>query len=473
MASFDRTFRATLATCLLVFSAFGSPQVRAEEGDYGFWQTLTNLVWPAAADNKVTATQRTGYYPLLSNPRNFNDGFRAGDYYAWQTVQAAPETGAVCGNGSPFKFFVSRVPHTRNTLVFIEGGGACWDYDSCSGRGGVLGASNPNGIPDDYMNILANPATVFVSPMVARVHPYDRIKTQSWNIVYVPYCTGDIHAGDRVAVYPDQAQGQPSLIWHHNGLRNLRAVASWMKDSLPRPTQLLTAGYSAGGAGSLFNYHPLRRDLAPTRGFLLNDSGPIFPTPRDGDSRQYPSQPQMAVVRKAWGLDQPAGPLDYLGSDLPAFDRNELGSLYTALSRRYPADRMGHTHFWQDMVYSDYSYGRAQQDVIDAPDRITRNGLLMAHWRTDTERLRTRLDSLDNFGGYFPQYRALTGSHCATVVDFQNADIQAEGLELKHFLDNLLEGRGKVLDASEASDQADHAKPGNWLYTLINLFAGL
>lgn len=97
----------------------------------------------------------------------------------------------------------------------------------------------------------------------------------------------------------------------------------------------------------------------------------------------------------------------------------------------------------------------------------------MAHWRTDTERLRARLDSLDNFGGYFPQYRALTGSHCATVVDFQNADIQAQGLELKHFLDNLLDGRGKVLDASETSDKADHAKPRNWLYALLNLLAGL
>ena len=64
--------------------------LKAEEGDYSFWQTLVNLVSPPKADNKVTAAQRTGSYPLLSNPSGFSDGFQPGRYDAWQTIQLAP-----------------------------------------------------------------------------------------------------------------------------------------------------------------------------------------------------------------------------------------------------------------------------------------------------------------------------------------------------------------------------------------------
>ena len=83
-------------------------------------------------------------------------------------------------------------------------------------------------------------------------------------------------------------------------------------------------------------------------------------------------------------------------------------------------------------------------------------------------RLRDTLANLPNFGGYFPQYRALNESHCTTIVDFANGDIQEQGLELSHFIDNVLNGQGPVLDASELSDSADRAKPNNPIYDAIN-----
>ena len=79
------------------------------------------------------------------------------------------------------------------------------------------------------------------------------------------------------------------------------------------------------------------------------------------------------------------------------------------------------------------------------------------------------VDGLANFGGYFPQFRALNESHCTTVLDFANGDIQERGLELQNFIDSVLEGQGAVLDASEASDAADRAKPFNPLYFLVDL----
>ena len=440
------------------------PRAHAEAGDYSAWQTIVNLVSPPRADNPVTPAQMQGPYPLLLNPSSFSDGFSPGAYYQWQTVKLAPSTGAVCGNGSQYKFFVNRVPNTRNTIIYMEGGGACWDYASCTGQTGIRGARNPNGIPDDYMSLL-NPASSLVSPFVVRVHPWTAVKTQNWNMIYVPYCTGDVYSGDKVAVYNDpNGQGSP-LVWHHNGVRNVRAVIGWLKNNLPRPTQMLSTGCSAGGIGSLNSYATVRRDMAPTYGFLIDDSGPSFSAPVGGDPAQYPSVPLHTHIRTAWGLDQ--GPMAYLSTVLPAFNSNNFGSLYPALAAKLPADRLGHTHFWQDLNYSSYSYERFFPEIANAPNQATKQALIHAKWRTDTERLRQTLEALPTFGGYFPQFRALNESHCTTIVDFEHGDIQERSLELRHFIDSVLEGNGAVLDASESSDQADRAKPPNLIYQLI------
>lgn len=448
----------------LIVSALAMP-VQAEQGDYNFWQTLSNLVVAPTADSKVTPAQRLGPYPLLANPTGFNSGFKPTNYYAWQTVQMAPQTGAVCGNGSPYKFFVNRVPNTRNTIIYLEGGGACWDYASCTGQSGIRGARNPDGIPNDYMSLL-NPGSSLVSPFVVRLHPWTRVKTQNWNMIYVPYCTGDIYSGDKVAVYQDPQSQQAPLVWHHNGLRNMRAVVGWLKDNLPRPTQMLTTGCSAGGAGSLTNYAPTRQDIAPTRSFLINDSGPVFSAVSGGGNEAYPSLPLQGFIRNAWGLD--AGPLPYLQSRLPGLNLNNLGSLYPALSSNLVGDRMGHTHFWKDLNYSSYSYERFYPEIINAPNQAAKEALIHAKWNVDTSRLRNELANLPNVGGYFPQYRAVNESHCTSIIEFANADIQEQNLQLDDFVNNVMNGSGPVLDASEQSDTADRNKPFNLLYYALD-----
>ena len=449
----------------LAFAA--TAPVQAELGDYSVWQTMVNLVSPPRPDNPVTAAQRTGPYPLLSNPSGFGDGFRPGAYGEWQTIQLAPQTGAVCGNGSPYKFFVNRVANTRNTIVYMEGGGACWDYASCTGQTGIRGARNPNGIADDYMSLL-NPGASLVSPFVTRVSPFEAVKTQNWNMVYVPYCTGDIYSGDRVAVYADPTNANPPLVWHHNGVRNTRAVISWLKDNLPRPTQMLSTGCSAGGAGSLTNYAAARRDLAPDRGYLIDDSGPVFSSPTGANPANYPSLPLATHIRNVWGLDAAGGPVAYLLANLPTLNTSDLGTLYNALSARFPNDRLGHTHFWKDLNFSSYSYERFYPEIGNAPTPAAKEALIHARWDIDTGRLRNTLNGLANFGGYFPQYRALNESHCTTIVDFKNGDVQERSLQLKNFIDSVLDGSGAVLDASEASDAADRAKAFNLLYWTID-----
>jgi len=437
----------------------------AELGDYTAFQTLSNLISPPGANNPVKAADRQGPYPLRTNPGSFDDGFQPGRYLEWQTIQLHPSTDAVCGNGTPYKFFVNRVPNTRNTIVYLEGGGACWDEASCRGRTGIRGARNPDGIPDDYL-ALTNPATGMVSPYIFRLHPYDRVKTQDWNLVYVPYCTGDIYVGDAVQVYEDPAGIEPPLVWHHNGARNVLAVLAWLRDNLPRPTQMLTAGCSAGSIGALAGYDLIRGHMTPTLGFLIDDSGPAFQAPSDGDPAEYPSVPLHNHVRAVWGLDD--GPLPYLETRLPLLDAGNLGSMYAALSAKYPSDRMGQTHFWEDLNYSSYSYERFHPEIENAASPEIQEMLIHERWYQDTENLIAELEALPNFGYYLPRYRALNESHCTTIVDFQNGDIQEDGLELSDFIGDVLNGSGPVMQASEEDTVSDFQKLPNPLYLAVD-----
>lgn len=129
---------------------------------------------------------------------------------------------------------------------------------------------------------------------------------------------------------------------------------------------------------------------------------------------------------------------------------------------------MGHTHFWQDLNYSAYSYERFYPEIVNAPDQATKEALIKQRWATDTSRLRSQLASLGNVGGYFPQFRDVNESHCTSIIEFANADIQEQNLQLDNFVSSVLDGSGQVLEASESSDVADRNKPFNLLYYLLD-----
>jgi hypothetical protein len=457
--------RSTIAAAAAVL-VLGFAPAGAEVGDYTPAQTRENLETPLPADRPVTAQERTApLYPLLANPESFEDNFAPGAYLEWQTIQLHPDTGAICGNGSPYKFFLNRAASTSNTVIYFEGGGACWDYPSCTGAEGVRGARNPDGIPDNYLDT-SNPAASLVSPFVFRQHPWSRVKTQRWNIVYVPYCTGDVYHGDKTAVYEDPAGQKPPLVWRHNGVRNVRAVLSWLRDNIQQPGQLLVTGCSAGGAGAINNYHHLRRDLAAQKNFLIDDSGPIFDAPVGASERQYPSRRLHEQIKAAWGL---AAVIDYASGDLPGLVLNNLGSLNRALAEKYPHDRLGIVFFQQDLNYSAYSYERFYEDIVNAPNERAEARRILLRWAKDTARLKATLDQLPNFGGYFPYFRDLNDSHCATIVDFRHGDVQELGLELSDFISSVLDDSGPVLDAFEEDQQADKDKPVDLIYFLVGL----
>jgi hypothetical protein len=393
-------------------------------------------------------------------------------YFQWDMVELPASSGASCGNGTPYRIFVNRTPFTRDTVVMYEGGGACWDQKSCLGEG-KLSASNPDGIPPDYLTSLTTAGFGLVTPFTARIDPFQTAPTQSWNMVYVPYCTGDIHTGSALQVYGDSDPANPR-VQHFRGQANIRAAAQWLRANTGRPNHLLLTGFSAGGAGSTSTYILMRDTLQPTgRAQLLADSGPLFPAPRSATPTQAPSLPLHDTIRAEWGLDTPEGLITSFAG-LSGFDVNDLGTVNQALAMRYPNDRFGFLLFRMDENFSAFSYEKFYPEIFNEPDPDTKKALINAKWRQDTAQWLPVLDALPNVGYHVAFWRSFNESHCLTIVDFANTGIEEQGIaNILPFIDNTLARTAAPMRTFETDEVSDYALPPSLAQILVTIILKL
>jgi hypothetical protein len=298
-------------------------------------------------------------------------------------------------------------------MIMLEPGGACWDYDGCAGKT-ELGAAHPDGIPDDLMTPAGQSANI--SPLIRR--DLDA-PTADFNLVFVPYCTGDVHTGNNVITYKDPEGVGPDLEFHHAGHTNILKASEWMAKQFPGLDRLFVTGCSAGGAGSLINYYFLRSKLAAKRGYMMDDAGPIFP------SSGF-SNPLHTKIRSSWNVDS-------IFSELPAgFPiTDDFGVLNTHLADIFPKDRLSTIFFQRDYNYSRYSY----ENFFDAnakPD-------IMSYWAADTELLVDLYDTRDNLGYYLPYWRSFNDSHCVSIASYLDTDIEELDMNLADYIAELFD----------------------------------
>src|SRR5262249_52028711 len=148
-------------------------------------------------------------------------------------------------------------------------------------------------------------------------------------------CTGDVFTGNVVASYTSD-DGTKQVTFEHQGHHDIQQVVSWIDSSFTHIPKMLVTGCSAGGVGSLVDYHFLRNGVhAAEKGYLLDDSGPIFPKGGFSD-------PMHAKIREAWALDT-------LTPEMPAgFTLDDMGTVNTALADEFPNDRLATTFFRRD-----------------------------------------------------------------------------------------------------------------------------
>ncbi len=232
-----------------------------------------------------------------------------------------------CGNGRPTGFGINVADDTTRVLIFLQGGGACWDATTCLGLVPTSFYVQTGYGRAEFATDVLRPAML----PLRRGDPSNPFGAMS--MVYVPYCTGDIHAGDRVARYTSLGRSQD---FHHVGARNLDHILRRVAATFPRARRVWLAGDSAGGFGAALNMDRVQRALPLARVDVLDDSGQPVQPPAD----------RWRAWRTAWNLQLPEG--------CDAACAGDIRAIADLLRRRYPDNRFGLISFTHDPVISTF-----------------------------------------------------------------------------------------------------------------------
>ncbi len=177
-----------------------------------------------------------------------------------------PLPGTTCGDGSTAGIGVNLASQSPDLLVYLEGGGACWDATTCF----VLNTAIQIAAPYTQTQFATDVTNLNASGMFSRTDSASAFAGASF--VYVPYCTGDVHAGTTVRAY--DVNGQSRSV-HHTGGLNAQVIVGALHATLPNLSRIWLTGSSAGGYGATLN---LPRFAAAWPGAaieLLQDSSPF------------------------------------------------------------------------------------------------------------------------------------------------------------------------------------------------------
>lgn len=172
-----------------------------------------------------------------------------------------------------FSFFVRRGMRDR-LLIFFDGGGACWENNTCLLSPFFLSPNQPTysqEIPQNFM-----PLPRGIMDLTNSANPF-----YSWTTVFIPYCTGDVHWGSSEVIYtfPDGLPLTGEWPIHHRGFDNFLAVLNWIRSTLGvqflrQKAQVAVAGSSAGAYGAIATFPFIQEILSnKARTYLFVDAG--------------------------------------------------------------------------------------------------------------------------------------------------------------------------------------------------------
>lgn len=226
------------AACLLLVSVLASCGDDCDNGQPAPTPTPTGT--PSIAEE--LAALGLGQYLDIAPASMMPNGI-------WQDYRFDPaDEQAICLRGAEYRVEV-RHGSTNKVLLYLEGGGACWNTQTCW----VTPTAKLEAQPLFGAGIF-----LFDDPE----NPF-----RDWNVVYAPYCDGSVFGGDNVADY----DGNRTF---HHGLQNVSAAVALMRDQFPDPELIAVAGSSAGGYGTFSGYGVTRVAFPDTPIVTLNDSGP-------------------------------------------------------------------------------------------------------------------------------------------------------------------------------------------------------
>ncbi len=198
------------------------------------------------------------------------DGFdltELGD--GWLEVGHLPDAGeepCQCSDGSEWNFYVREAADpAAKVIVMFEGGGACWSAVTCLPEAGFYKQTVLDGRDGYDAAVLTEIGGVFDADNPAN-------PLADYTVVFVPYCTGDVHLGNAEVTYSEQATVQ------HRGAINARVAMDWVVEQYADVEDLFVAGMSAGSIPAPLYGGVLADELPNARVTTLSDASGGYPT---------------------------------------------------------------------------------------------------------------------------------------------------------------------------------------------------
>ncbi len=245
---------------------------------------------------------------------------------AWHFVEVE---GMACNGGVQSGVGVRRVEGATRTVLYFKGGGACFNPVTC-GFTAPLMRTGPEAME-------ANPTGVL------NFDNEDNPLLDA-NVVYMPYCTGDVHAG----VVGEQTVDNVEEPWNFVGHGNVLAALDRVVPTFADTEQLVVLGTSAGGMGAMLNFPAIRAGWPDTDMIMIDDSGVLLPD-------DYLDPCLQTQMRELWGFS------DLLPSACEGCnpeDGGGLSTLFSYLPETYPDVRFALIASNQDQILRlFYGYG--------------------------------------------------------------------------------------------------------------------
>jgi len=316
----------------------------------------------------------------------------------WNRIPGREGTG--CAHDSTFVFKV-RPGLSDKVMIFLNGGGACWRAAEC----------DPKGKPTYTMTAdSANDASIRQGIFdVAN----DANPVRDYTMIYIPYCTGDLHLGTRTV---DYEKGTRYFAVRHQGAANVEAVLDWVYSNVKNPRVVFVAGLSAGAVPSPVIAAKVARRYPRARVVQLGDAAGGY------------LAPAVPALLAGWGAS------DYLQRDAAyrSLDSAEFTfeRLYLAASRAAPR-----VHF-------------AQYNSAEDATQLYFLSLLGVKNQPLSKLIATNLAQISNGTNWFHSYTAPGKSH--TILR-SNAmyTTKVDGVVFNDWLTQLLDGES-VEDVGES-----------------------
>lgn len=304
--------------------------------------TATVPVTTAANDLQAALIQDTTTAP------NYADTFQTIAFTKDQKVNYGKDIlSPGCVDGDPYMFFAKRGT-SNNVVMYYQGGGACWSANSCFGIPGGGSICSRTADASDNPALTTTGFANYDDP----ANPF-----HDWSVVFVTYCTCDVHWGDSVTAY-----GGPGHTANHVGRENAAIAEKFAREHFMDPDRVFVTGSSAGSYGALFNSYFLMKNVWPNADFaVLGDAGVGVIT-----------QQFLDDYIDNWGLAKNF-PKDLKGVTLPVQNLS-LAELIDGLAQKFPKARFANY---------DSSYdggGGSQSNFFQVMRHPTPTGSIISDW---------------------------------------------------------------------------------------------